>query len=354
MSHMGFKARAADIKARAQGRWKAILTALGIDERSLRGKHGPCPLCSQSEKDDRFRFTDRSGHGDYICSPSGNGCGAGDGFKLLMQYHRWDFKMAIDKVAQIVGSAAPMPGIAGLGDANSSKERVQLQRIWTEAQPLDADPVTRYLAERGFALSNYPKCLRYHAALEYREKDDKGKSQLLGTHPGMVARVEDVDGLKPLGLHRTYLTPNGAKADVKEPKKSLGKIAGGVIRLFAADKELGVAEGIETALGASRIMELPVWSTVSSGNLEKLDLPDVVQRLHIFSDMEAGFAGLKAAATLANRAANGRIRQRKRDVALHLIAFMHGRYAVRTYRSTDPKVDFADLWLLRLREKHAA
>ena len=355
MTLMDFKARAADIKARARGRWREILLAHGIEERYLGIKKGPCPLCSSDSKSDRFRFSDRYGNGEYICSPTGNGCGAGDGFKLLMQYHNWDFKTALDKVAESVGSAVPMAYQPGAGRSNSSKERATLQAIWDQSTPLTmGDPASRYLENRGFVLSSHPKCLRYHAALDYRENDANGKSQLIGKFPGLVARVEDVDGNKPLGLHRTYLTTNGAKAAVSEPKKSLGKIAGGVIRLFPVERELGVAEGIETALGASLLFDLPVWPTVNSANLEKLDLPDVVEKLHIFADSDQGFAGFKAAATLANRAANGHIRKVKREVALHLIAWMNGRYAVRTYRSTDPSVDFADLWCLRAREKQAA
>jgi putative DNA primase/helicase len=355
MTLMDFKARAADIKARARGRWREILLTHGIEERYLGRRHGPCPLCSTDSKGDRFRFTDRFGNGEYICSPGGNGCGTGDGFRLLMQYHNWDFKTALDKVAECVGSAAPLAYKPGGGRSNSAKEKTTLQTIWDESKPLTrGDPASRYLENRGFVLASHPKCLRYHPALDYREDDGNGKSHLLGKHPGLVARVEDVDGTKPLGLHRTYLTANGTKADVREPKKSLGKIAGGVIRLFPVDRELGVAEGIETALGASLLFDLPVWPTLSSGNMEKLDLPDAVQKLHIFADADQGFAGFKAAATLASRAANGHLRRIKREVALHLIATMNGRHAVRTYRSTDPAVDFADLWCMRAREQQAA
>lgn len=355
MNLMDFKARAADIKARARGRWREILLTHGIEDRYLGRRHGPCPLCSTDSGDDRFRYTDRYGNGEYICSPGGNGCGTGDGFKLLMQYRNWNFKTALDKVAESVGSAEPRPFKQGAERQNSAKEKTTLQTIWDASQSLTrGDPASRYLENRGFVLASQPKCLRYHAALDYREDDASGRSQLVGRHPALVARVEDVDGTKPLGLHRTYLTANGAKADVSEPKKSLGKIAGGVIRLFPLDREMGVAEGIETALGASLLLDLPVWPTVNSANLEKLDLPETVEKLHIFADTDQGFAGFKAAATLANRAANGHIRKLKREVALHLMAYHNGRYTVRTYRSTDPAVDFADLWLSRVSEQKAA
>ena len=64
-----------DVRTAAQGRWRDILQSLGMDERSLSGKHGPCPMCGGK---DRFRFDDKDGRGTYFCS----GCGAGDGVKL--------------------------------------------------------------------------------------------------------------------------------------------------------------------------------------------------------------------------------------------------------------------------------
>ena len=66
-----------DVRTAARGRWRGILHSLGMDERSLSGKHCPCPLCGGK---DRFRFDDKDGRGTYYCS----GCGAGDGVKLAM------------------------------------------------------------------------------------------------------------------------------------------------------------------------------------------------------------------------------------------------------------------------------
>ena len=45
-----------NVREVAQCRWRSILTVLGMDERALSGKHGPCPLCGGR---DRFRFDDR-------------------------------------------------------------------------------------------------------------------------------------------------------------------------------------------------------------------------------------------------------------------------------------------------------
>jgi hypothetical protein len=42
-----------------------ILPQFGIPDTALNGKHKPCPSCGG---EDRFRFTDRHGDGDYFCS----------------------------------------------------------------------------------------------------------------------------------------------------------------------------------------------------------------------------------------------------------------------------------------------
>lgn len=47
-----------DVRTAAAGRWRAILLSLGVNERALSGKHGPCPLCGGR---DRFRFDDKDG-----------------------------------------------------------------------------------------------------------------------------------------------------------------------------------------------------------------------------------------------------------------------------------------------------
>ena len=47
-----------DVRHVAQGRWRSILAVLGADEKTLSGKHGPCPMCGGR---DRFRFDDKEG-----------------------------------------------------------------------------------------------------------------------------------------------------------------------------------------------------------------------------------------------------------------------------------------------------
>src|SRR5262245_16407636 len=69
--------------------WATALEHLGVPAAALRRRHGPCPACGGK---DRFRYTDRHGHGDFYC----NGCGPGDGFTLLQRLHGWTLNEAKD------------------------------------------------------------------------------------------------------------------------------------------------------------------------------------------------------------------------------------------------------------------
>jgi putative DNA primase/helicase len=66
---------------------------------------------------------------------------------------------------------------------------------------------------------------------------------------------------------------------------------------------LGIAEGIETALAASRLFEIPVWSAISSSLLAKWQPPDGVEEVVIFADNDPKFGGQAAAYHLAYRLA---------------------------------------------------
>lgn len=95
--------------------------------------------------------------------------------------------------------------------------------LWREARPANGTIVETYLANRGLALppSQY---LRFHPHCSH----PRG-----GKHPAMVALVEHCNR-GPVGVHRTYLRPDGSgKAAVETAKASLGPIAGGAVQLAA-------------------------------------------------------------------------------------------------------------------------
>jgi phage/plasmid primase-like uncharacterized protein len=125
----------------------------------------------------------------------------------------------------------------------------------------------------------------------------------------MVALVTDFTSNAPMSLHFTSLAMDGdRKAPIDKPKRLLGghRKQGGVIRLFNdADvtTELGVTEGIETALAVAKALGpfRPVWSAIDAGNLAGLPVVSGIERLVIYADLDPSGTGETAARTLALR-----------------------------------------------------
>lgn len=197
-----------------------------------------------------------------------------------------------------------------IAQATQERDRLQCQQraknaqrnadLWAACRPLVAgDTVTRYLTARlNGELWPLPDALRFHPALPYWHE-----GQELGRFPAMVAALTSQGG-DLLALHRTYLTPDGHKANVPTVKKitaSGGPLVGGCIRLAQPHQgRIGIAEGIETALAASKVSGVPTVAAYSAGALAGWCWPNGTRSLVIFGDADK--AGRDAAQTLSHRA----------------------------------------------------
>ena len=197
------------------------------------------------------------------------------------------FTDAAKEVDQLVGS---VQATVRPKDRSVDKVRSYLNRIWDQSVPDIGNP---YLKNRGITVK--PE-VRYVERLEHF---DGART----VHPAMIACVQSSDG-KKIAIHRTYLTPDGRKANLGTPKKltqTLSSIAGAAIRLFQHGKILGVAEGIETACAATQLFGIPTWSAISANGIKTFEPPSDVERLIIFADNDANQVGQKSAYELAAR-----------------------------------------------------
>lgn len=297
----------------ARGKWRGILRELGVSDKALSGKHAPCPVC---EGVDRFRFDDREGRGTSIC----NVCGARDGMKLAMDVTGQTFREVASRIDALVGNlkadAAPRR------DLSDEDRTVILRRVYGETRQIEpGDVAHRYLAGRHIDELIYPRALRFHPAM----RDGDG-----GVRPAMVAMVGVHGEAKFCSMHRTFLRPDGSgKAEMTAPRKLMpGPIPDGACVMLSdyTSGPLGIAEGIETAMSASALFDMPVWAAINATMLAKWIPPQGCEEVAVFGDNDFGFGGQAAAFTLAHRLAGKGI-----QTTVHIPDL--------------PGTDWADVWM---------
>jgi putative DNA primase/helicase len=255
-----------------RGRWHGVLPELGVPSAFLSGKHQPCPICGGK---DRARFDNKEGSGTFICSQ----CGAGDGVSLVMRLNGWDFKTAAERIEALIGTVEVRPPASR---ADIGKQMQAMRQAWSASQPI-GQTVRRYLSGRGVDASKARDLREAVAACEMR------------------ALVRDLNG-NGCQVHRTLLTPDGQKVDGNCRLFMPGPIPkGAAVRLLPPGDALGIAEGIETALSAAKLFDVPCWAALNTSMLKQWEPPAGVKRVIVFGDADGKFAGQAAAYELARR-----------------------------------------------------
>ena len=264
-----------------RGKWREILLSFGVPERVLNGKHQPCPFCG-GEK--RFRWTNRNQDGVFFC----NHCGSGSGFEFLMRFTKQRFEDLAPEIQKRAGGLQP--------DKPKPKGNPSRRLYWIKKRIIPVKkcpPVMAYLSGRDLKPS------KYIFALEKEKYYADGA--VIAEYPTMAVPFYNPKGIL-INWHLTY-TQDGQKAQVSSPKKLICPLGEetGALRLTGIYPEIGVAEGVETALAIMRDFKIPCWALYSAGMMEKFIPPKSIKSVIIFGDNDVGFDGQKAAYILAWR-----------------------------------------------------
>ncbi|WP_070152562.1 DUF7146 domain-containing protein [Sphingobium phenoxybenzoativorans] len=225
------------------------------------------------------------------------GCGAsGDVLDYVQRSHGVTLREAADMLG---GGYVPAIHVAQIAQDEKPERIEEARYIWGDAVPAQGTPAETYLRSRGLHLP-IPDSIRF-ARLPY------GKGGAV--HPCLVACVASVDH-KVVGIQRTYLAADGkGKAKVPKPKLSLGRIAGGAIRLAPCAADLVVCEGLEDGLTLQQEMGRAVWVAAGSSLMPAMQFPEGARSVVIGADGDSAGeeAAEKAATAFAKRGLRVRI-----------------------------------------------
>lgn len=159
--------------------------------------------------------------------------------------------------------------------------------LWRSAVPIEGTLAAQYLRHRGITLE-IPPTLRFIPEFEYMPRVSL---------PAMVAAVQGANR-RVIAVQITFLHPSGTrKAHVANPRKTLGALGAGAIRLGPAGPVVGLAEGTESALSAMQLFGGTVWATLGAQRLGSIRLPSEVDKIILYPDRdETGNAAAHKAA----------------------------------------------------------
>ena len=144
---------------------------------------------------------------------------------------------------ELAASGVSEPIHDAKAEAAAATKQKRALSFWNEARPIAWTAAELYLQGRSIHGGMTEDALRFHPRMT--SIDDFNR------RPALLAALLDAEG-DLQGIQAILLAPRGAgKARVATPKRVIGKLMGGAVRLCPAGETLIIAEGIETALSAS-------------------------------------------------------------------------------------------------------
>lgn len=198
-------------------------------------------------------------------------------------------KDVIAALAQLAAAPAalietPFTKFASRPAPPKTKTTIELAlRLWKAAIPVAGTPAETYLLSRGLPPTP-PATIRFLRSYRY----DSGRH-----FPCLIAAVQ-APSREITAVQLTFLDPSGRrKADVVYPRRAIGPLADGLLRLAPAADHLGLAEGFETAWATSLSHDnTPVWAVLGADRYAGVVLPREVRRVTIYADHDPpGLAG---------------------------------------------------------------
>ena len=324
-----------------EGRWETILPTLCSDNRLdtlFAGKRNVvCPSCNRKSK---FYMRNTDTARCHCCHPECRFC-TYDGIALAKELGgfasevdvcnqlRRDFASELStnpifakdksrsfnkpKFSNKPSNVTAVKPVVKVLNEKALKTHKKLLKEMIDIDDPDAKLARDYIVNRGldvdYLMSHMKDRLFFHPNLFYFhcDEDDDGSDKITkGFYPAIIAKIFGYDG-KLVGFHRIYLDKeSGKKADVPEAKLLVPPLyednyanEGCVIPLCEAGEELGISEGIETALAINQ-MKHPCWSLVNAYQLPNFQPPKGVKVLNAFGDLDKSFTGQNVLIKLFN------------------------------------------------------
>lgn len=250
------------------------------------GKNEKRALCAfHNERTPSMQLNDAKG--TYHCF----GCGAsGDIVSYVMKTEGLGFMDAMRwlGMAQLPAVDPAQRAVAAAEDEEDRQRAIARARgVWDKARPAPGTPAEVYLRSRGITMP-IPHTIRFAMTPAWY---DDGTGECGPDLPALVGAV--VDGSDHLiGLQRIFLADGGTrKARMEKPKRSLGRVKGGALRLNSdADSyghELILTEGPEDGLSLAQELGAEVWVTLGTAMMPFIDYPPRVVSIVIAGQNDA-------------------------------------------------------------------